>query len=949
VLLLPETDFHVRSYLRAEDPVATLSSLAHQTPFLFERRSEWLDRYFRQVWLSRGLRGLISSKIEFFPHQVEIARRVLQDPVVRYLLADEVGLGKTIEAGIILRQLLLDTPRLRLVVLAPSLLVHQWRDELATRFELGNVDVSPYENISLYKNNPPDILVIDEAHRIVTGDLYDAACRVSDPRRTPHLLLLSATPVLHHEHDLLALLHLLDPDSYRLDRLDEFRARLEKRRDLGRALLALSRSTRPAFTLRHVRHCAELLPDDPIVVETVELCAAAAAREDDENTLAIHAANLSMHLTETYRIHRRLLRTRRVMLLEEGELHQLRSEVPPLCEVQGPEGELVAELWGTLEEWRTRAAAHVVDCTSEQRRASIHLYLELAEAAASDRRRLAEILAERQRGLSVPGEADVVERLVNLAHRVGDAARADALLKFLKKLDKGRWVAFCGTTSRCTQLGPLIDDRWRGETFVITADIEAREAARRIAAFRNAKRAVLLADRIAEEGLNLQFADGCVFVDLPFDPMRLEQRLGRLDRLDRRKPVRCLAILSLGEPTLAFDDAWYEVLTKGLGLMNGSLADLQFLVERQLMRLGEIAFEGGPAALLAQASSLVSVVEAEREAAAEQDVLDGLYLGGLRDSALWQSIESADEEEDEFGDALQHYVEDNIGLRSWANEVPGKGRIVRFGLRRNGSPPLVPAALLHGLGDQAGRPATVRRTLATYDLDLQFLRPGQAFVEELRALADWDERGQAFALWRPAPGFMEPTFIFRFAARSFTGIDIVRHRLDSLVWDEVARGSLLRLLQIWRPQQIHHLYVDVDGALPEPRLVRLCSPPYDRERDINLGGVRARILLDLTGDAAWRALCGHVAERATAQIHSDPGFVTGIAESRKTASEHFDITVARLRARGRRHGEDSQAVARLIEEQTLLGQLVDSILAKPSLQIDSVGVYVLSERPTWQR
>src|SRR5690349_17357777 len=63
---LDETEFHVRSYLRAGDPVAPLTSLAHQTPFLFERRPEWFERYTRQVSFSRGLRGLISSKIEFF-------------------------------------------------------------------------------------------------------------------------------------------------------------------------------------------------------------------------------------------------------------------------------------------------------------------------------------------------------------------------------------------------------------------------------------------------------------------------------------------------------------------------------------------------------------------------------------------------------------------------------------------------------------------------------------------------------------------------------------------------------------------------------------------------------------------------------------------------------------------------------------------------------------------
>ena len=60
--------------------------------------------------------------------------------------------------------------------------------------------------------------------------------------------------------------------------------------------------------------------------------------------------------------------------------------------------------------------------------------------------------------------------------------------------------------------------------------------------------------------MNLQFADGGLLLDLPFDPMRLEQRLGRMDRMGRRGLIQCSAILSISDPTLAFDAAWHEVL-----------------------------------------------------------------------------------------------------------------------------------------------------------------------------------------------------------------------------------------------------------------------------------------------------------------------------------------------------------------------------------------------------
>jgi ATP-dependent helicase HepA len=943
VRLMAETDFHVRSYLPAGDPVATLTSLAHQTPFLFDRRAEWFERYIRQVWFSRGLRGLISSKIEFFPHQVEIVRRVLQDPIVRYLLADEVGLGKTIEAGVILRQLHLDAPHLRILVLVPRLLVQQWRDELADRFDLTDLEVKSHEEVTASQLGTHGIIVVDEAHRIVTGNLYEAFCRLTHPRKTRHLLLLSATPILHHENELLALLHLLDPDTYKLEQLEEFRARLEKRHELGRTLLALSRSTRAAFILRHVRRCAELLPDDSMVTKIARSSEAAAQEGNDNGVQQQLAASLSVHLTETYRIHRRLLRTRRAMVLEEGDLHQLRAEDALIYEFQGQQAGRVEELWRTLEEWRTRVAAHAAGSAPTKREELIRLYLDFAQATAADRRRLVAMLAARQGVRDVPHEGETIERLLKLARSIGDERRLEVLLRYLQQLDQGHFVIFCTHSSRCSEIADFLADRWRGRSVVLTANSSATDAARTVSEFRASKLAVLIADRSAEEGMNLQFADGGLLLDLPFNPMRLEQRLGRMDRMGRRRPIRCTPILSISDPTLAFDTAWYQVLTKGLGLLQGSLADVQFLLEREVRRLSEIVFEGGPAALLAQVPSLAQSLDREREAVAEQDVLDGLYLGGLRDSSLWQSIESGDEEEREFGDALENYMKDNIGLRVSSDPVPGKGRTLQFRLRM--SPPLVPTDLLVGIGDYAGTPATVSRTLATQNLDFEFFRPGHPLVESLYAMAEWDERGQAFALWRQMPGIPEPVFVFRAALRTILEIDTIHDRLDEVGWDEVSRGSLLRLIESWQPQRFYEVFLDADGSPAEPRFMKACMPSYAAGHDINLGGKRAHVLVDLTGPSAWREMCESAARSAHRQVLSDPSFLTATSQARRAAGEYFEMVLARLRERGRLRAEDATAVAKLIAEQDLLRQLVDSVLAKPCIKIDSIGVYVLSERP----
>jgi ATP-dependent helicase HepA len=86
------------------DPLGELSDRRSGQLDKLCARTDFLRHYFELAAVDRGLHGVVSSAVDLFPHQVGVARRVLSDPVQRYLLADEVGLGKTIEAGFIIRQ-----------------------------------------------------------------------------------------------------------------------------------------------------------------------------------------------------------------------------------------------------------------------------------------------------------------------------------------------------------------------------------------------------------------------------------------------------------------------------------------------------------------------------------------------------------------------------------------------------------------------------------------------------------------------------------------------------------------------------------------------------------------------------------------------------------------------------------------------------------------------------
>ena len=129
--VVPAYELRVRWSVPLAEPLGLLKAGTVETRFFHICRTTFLHSVMWQRSTSLGLGGILSAAVEIHDHQVGAARRVLADPIPRYLLADEVGLGKTIEAGMVLRQLLLDTPGTATVIV-PDQIVGQWKRELAT-------------------------------------------------------------------------------------------------------------------------------------------------------------------------------------------------------------------------------------------------------------------------------------------------------------------------------------------------------------------------------------------------------------------------------------------------------------------------------------------------------------------------------------------------------------------------------------------------------------------------------------------------------------------------------------------------------------------------------------------------------------------------------------------------------------------------------------------------
>ena len=302
-----------------------------QTTAAREELLAWRDN----AWTTTGgVVGLAAARVRALPHQLLVARRALDDRQVRFLLADEVGLGKTIEAGLVIQSLLAIKPDLRVLIIVPGALLSQWFLELYLRFGGQSYLMLDGERLRAYEGNPWageqfvlassraveeldgksalrlatskwDVVVVDECHRMQPGGVLFKRVSVLS-KASPHVLLLSATPARQHPDAYLALLALLQPQVWRLDDLAAFKSRLAAH-DQVVALLAATMSAAPAARAKIATQWQKLLADDGLLVKRAQAVITDPASE---------AAQLALiaHVREHHQLDRRLIRNRRQVL-----------------------------------------------------------------------------------------------------------------------------------------------------------------------------------------------------------------------------------------------------------------------------------------------------------------------------------------------------------------------------------------------------------------------------------------------------------------------------------------------------------------------------------------------------------------------------------------------------------------------------------------------------------
>ncbi|MBZ9803383.1 protein DpdE [Mesorhizobium sp. ES1-6] len=945
-----ELDLFVRPWSVPDDPADILAAGGAESQFLHDRRQGAVMQLLNLRSAAQGLTSLVSAGIDLVPHQVAAVRRVLSDPIQRYLLADEVGLGKTIEAGLIIRQHLIDNPDTEILIATPQHLVGQWRRELIDKLRLDQFG-QRYEccaHADLARvSRAPDILVIDEAHHLVgqeSGALVSAAERLCVlSRDAPVLLLLSATPPLGEEAKFLALLNLLDPVTHPLEDLDGFRAKLEHRRDVGRLLLSLNPDA-PGLVLRQRgSELQRLFPTDPFVQEFApRLVEATRGGQDDVAGLCL---TLREHIADSYRIHQRLIRARRAdakgwefmprgpAVDAEPNLSHVRSEANP--------SESDQLLFRAIEDWRFSATEAASGDEPAKARAALR-YRDLLDAVG--------VGPDALRGwlkMATPtfeGEDEILDALRSIAEECEEKNRIETMIASTTRLIRTlkaetshpKIVVFASSGQTATVFHKQYQEAGDGTVaYLLTSSLD--DGVETLDAFKEPRKStILVTDRSGEEGLNLSCADAIVHLDLPLSAARIEQRIGRLDRFGRRQGIIRHRVLLPSDDDMSPWSAWFELLANGFLVFNRSISDIQFRLEGFEDQAFQTLLHSGPVGVLALAADIRARINEERSSQDEQYALDRIALAEEPVETFIKGIEDAEEDEGTLERGVDRWLVGTLQLRkrpfAWPEDDPFK-----LGVTNNTLIPRLPWQSELDVNDS--QPLSWKRRIATKRPDVILLRPGVPLIDVAERFTRWDDRGTAFVTYRTAPDWPNDLWI------GFKLYFVVEPRveLSDLLAPTRAELAASRRAQRYLAPRGHTLYIDVNGeAVSNKSLIAILERPYCNERhsayppDINLGS-RPQLLAEIIDPSAFQRICRAVRDSARGWLAAQPNIIEQIATGVRMAEA--DLERHRNRLLRRQSAGDAMACADLDLIEGTLPSIRD-----PSIRLDAMGCFIVAQR-----
>nr|WP_162658908.1 SNF2-related protein [Tuwongella immobilis] len=551
--------------------------------------------------------ALVDAQVDLNPHQVEAALFAFRSPLSRgAMLADEVGLGKTIEAGLVLSQKWAERKR-RLLVIAPANLRKQWHQELTEKFflpckilEAKSFNEAIRKGVSQpFQTSPEtvvicsyqfarskasqissilwDLVVIDEAHRL--RNVYKSSNVIANVLKTSLIrspkLLLTATPLQNSLLELFGLVSFIDEHAF--GDLNSFREQFANLReeDVFQALKARLSPICHRTLRRQVLEYVPYTKRHAIVEEFTpaededRLYAEVSAYLQRENLQALPSSQRSLMTL----VLRKLLASSTFAIAGALDtlITRLKQKVGQKPESGSIEDDLDAEyeaLDATAEEWGDDSADE--SPVSENDR--IALEQEILDLEAF--RNLALSISHNAKGKAL---LTALEKAFSEANRLGAAKKAIIFTEsrktqeyLLRLLDDSPYseeiVLFNGSNN--DERSKVIYSEWfrrYADTDRVTGSRTADMRSALVDYFRD-EGSIMIATEAGAEGINLQFCSLVVNYDLPWNPQRIEQRIGRCHRYGQKHDVVVVNFLNRNNEA---DRRVFELLDQKFKLFEG--------------------------------------------------------------------------------------------------------------------------------------------------------------------------------------------------------------------------------------------------------------------------------------------------------------------------------------------------------------------------------------------
>ncbi len=607
----------------------------YQSPIeeYLKRNVDSQDQFLLRFWAyqasdlyeSNMLKIITNSRLSLLPHQISVAHSLLELGYARYILADEVGLGKTIEAGIYIKEMIARNLASRILIITPASITGQWEFEMKNKFNLNftrltsailkklkiNYNSGNLQNkksakeyslltvslqfarlnqcYSILTQMEWDIVIFDEAHHLrryltnqKTGQYrttlaYELAEKLSEKSKS--LLLLTATPIQLHSFDLFSLIQLLNP--YEFTDYESFEIERKKIPLLNLLVKNLKNFTR--INTYERKALKFQIPAFNINIDEDEL----------DRTLRFphRREELIQRLENQHFLSKFIIRNRRRIVFPDNPVRR----IPRVIEVELTKGELeiynrihlyLAKIYSQNYESGPAGLGFVMVILQKLLTSSVPailksmkkriVYLEenqdvllklqddfrdsqefsdedssldyawgLEELNLEDRiivrNRQRKMIPKKETNLNIKTHIHILKEFVKDLESLQYDSKAENLIKIVQEImnesPKEKIIIFTQFKATLFYLTRLLEEKGY-KVFQFHGDFNEKQKNQSVSSFKNPQEgSILLSTEIGGEGRNFQFCHIIVNYDLPWNPMRLEQRIGRLDRFGQKKNV----------------------------------------------------------------------------------------------------------------------------------------------------------------------------------------------------------------------------------------------------------------------------------------------------------------------------------------------------------------------------------------------------------------------------